>query len=336
MDIASETAPLVTVCTPTYNRAHFLRQCLHSLCDQGLGREQYVVAISDNASTDDTPDVVAAYRDRLQILYRRNAENLGHAKNFELVMAMCATPYIALLPDDDLLSPGHLGRALSALAARERAALLSSFAVMQAHPGALNTQVHGTLLRADERTSYEHPYVWGRAEWLALALVATPLSIIGSVFRSDAFRSCVRWRKYPIWGDRLLLAEMSLHGEVITLPWVGGHYRVGDHQTNYRLSASHPHDFEAVTAEVLELCETHGVPVLDFWVEQICTCAPHQRGHYLGLLRGALPGDIYRKIVSAAEGTLKERLTGGRLESWGVPASLAAWLRAARSHLRLL
>ena len=95
------SGPRITVCIPTYNRAHFLGQALHSLCDQGLSYEELVVAVSDNASTDQTPDVVTEYQDRLQIQYHRNSENLGHFENIKIVTALCNTPYLVLLPDDD-------------------------------------------------------------------------------------------------------------------------------------------------------------------------------------------------------------------------------------------
>jgi glycosyltransferase involved in cell wall biosynthesis len=326
--------PRVTVCIPTYNRAHFLRQALHSLCNQGLTPDEYVVAISDNASTDQTSDVVEAYKDKLQIIFHRNTENLGHGENFRIVTDMCQTPYIVLLPDDDLLAPGHLGRALSAFDAHEGAVLVSSLAVIQRYPGAPQSYVHGTFLRATAQTSYTYPYVWDQTEWMALALVTTPLSLIGSVFQSDSFRLVDQlYKSYMVWGDRLLLAEMGVLGGVLSLPWVGGYYRTGEHQTNQKLGQAHRHEFSMITQDILNLCKEHGIPVIEFWIEQICLSTPEHRVHYLDLLKKALPSPLYEEILHSAEASLKTRIKIGRLEQWGTPRRIANLIRKIRDKL---
>ena len=49
------------------------------------------------------------------------------------------------------------------------------------------------LLRGGSGTSFTRPYRWERAEWMGLGLVGTPNSIVGSVFRTSAFRKCREW-----------------------------------------------------------------------------------------------------------------------------------------------
>ncbi len=303
----------ITVCIPTYNRAHLLRQTLDSLCDQGLSRDEYVVAISDNCSTDQTPDVVAEYQDRLQLTYHRNTEDVGMKKNWHIALALCDTPYLVFHPDDDLVAPGQLGRALSALEAHEGAVLVCSPTMVQGYPGDPESSVQGMLLRASAQTSYSRPYIWGKAEWLALSLVSVPVSVLGAVFQHDVYRRCELWKSYQWWADRLLLAEMGLHGDVLSLPWVGGYYRVGMQQHKFRLPETDDRNFsqisELITKDILDICEREKIPVIEFWAEQIRLSPLRQRARYLHLLKKALPSTFYDSILRDSNMEVKTRLT---------------------------
>ncbi len=53
--------PLVTVVIPTHNRAGLLRESLASVLSQTFARIEVIV--SDNASSDETADVVASFSD---------------------------------------------------------------------------------------------------------------------------------------------------------------------------------------------------------------------------------------------------------------------------------
>jgi len=325
----------VTICVPTYNRAAFLSQTLDSLCDQGIARDEYVVAVSDNASTDRTGEVIASFNDKLQLVYHRNTENLGHVANLGIVTGLSRTPYTVVLPDDDLLAPGQLGRALSAFEKHKDAVLVSSLAVIQQYPGAPQSYLHGVFLNATVNTSYAAPYVWDATEWWALSLINTPLSLIGSVFQTAAFECCQRWKRYPLAGDRLLLAEMQLHGAVVSLPWVGGYYRVGSHQTNAQLIKTNLHEFFDITNDILEICCRKEIPVIEYWVNFLCDATNQQRAYYLRLLEGALPANILMDIRRKCRAKLgREFKVGGRLEQARVPRPIAEVMRAAMRCVR--
>jgi len=328
------SAAKITVCIPAYNRPHFLGQALDSLCDQGLTRDEYVIAISDDASPNDVSDVITEYKDKLQILYHRNHKNLGHIANFEVAVGLCQTPYVSFLPDDDLIAPGQLGRSLSALEKHKRAVLVSSLVIVQEHPGALTASIHGMFLKASGETSYSQPYVWDQTEWLALSLLNTPLSWVGSVFNLECFNQCHLWKSYPLWHDRLMLAEMSLHGEVISLPWIGGYYRINKQQLSAQLASNHTDEFDKVTRLILDICEVEGIPVIEFWKEQICAAVPEMRIHYLRRLKAVLPINTFMDIRRSCEERLNVNLSlGGRLSHWGIPEPIAELLRAIERRL---
>jgi hypothetical protein len=95
----------VTVGIPTYNRAASLRDTIASVLSQSY--RDFRLLVSDNASDDETPDVVASFADP-RIEYLPSARNIGMIGNFNRLIHHAETPFLVLLPDDDLLYPDHL------------------------------------------------------------------------------------------------------------------------------------------------------------------------------------------------------------------------------------
>jgi glycosyltransferase involved in cell wall biosynthesis len=316
----------LAVCIPAYNQPELLRQTLTSLCDQGLSRDEYVVAISDDASPISLADVAAEFDDRLQVVYDRSPENIGHLQNWDRASRLVEAPYLSFLSHDDVVSPGHLRRAMDAMTARPGAVLAASLVLVQRHPGALDTYLHGTFLNA-AKASFIEPYLWDRTEWMALALTGTPLSIVGAIFQAAAFRQCTRWREFPLWHDRLMLGEMGLHGAVISLPWIAGHYRVGASQLSGKLWDNDRTEFKAATQAVLELSEGARIPVIDFWIQYICDTTPERRTPYLRILHTALSTKQFTDLRRACETRLQARLPLTRLERLRVPDVVASFVR---------
>jgi len=319
----------ITVCIPAYNRPDFLCEALTSLCDQGLDRDEYVVAISDNASDPPLERAIKPFHNALQIEYRRNPANIGHLDNFACALDLAETPFLSFLPDDDIIAPGQLKRALQVLEGRPGCVLVAALIICQKHPGAFGTVPRGFFPSGGRRAAYCENYVWDKAEWMALALVDTPLSVIGSVFREDTFRKCKTWKSYPLWHDRLMLAEMGLHGDVISLPWIAGYNRLTTSQLNTSLAKTHGGEFVETSKVVLRFCELNQIPVLEFWTNLICATQPTERPHYLRMLARALPADRFKDLKRRCEEKLGARLhSGGRLARLGIPWTLAELIRS--------
>ncbi len=99
----------LTVAIPTYNRAGFLDRNLSYLFEQRGSFSK--VLIHDNASTDNTSDIVKKWVEKgLDITYNINSENLGWTKNFELCFRNCDTKYVIILGDDDFMTLGSLAK----------------------------------------------------------------------------------------------------------------------------------------------------------------------------------------------------------------------------------
>ena len=94
--------PVLSICIPTYNRADCLDNCLDSLERATRNcRDQIDIVVSDNASTDHTPDVVNAWKALLPIRYVRNAVNIGGERNFFSSASHASAEYIWIFGDDD-------------------------------------------------------------------------------------------------------------------------------------------------------------------------------------------------------------------------------------------
>ena len=92
--------PFFSVVIVTYNRCNFLKANLSILLQQTF--KDYEVIISDNASTDETSNVVKSFKDK-RIKYIRNKKNIGFPQNIKQAMLKAAGKYIFTLGDDDFI-----------------------------------------------------------------------------------------------------------------------------------------------------------------------------------------------------------------------------------------
>jgi glycosyltransferase involved in cell wall biosynthesis len=103
--------PLISICIPTYNRAELLDQCLSGLAPLRDCGKSIEVVVSDNGSTDHTPDVIAAHRDRLPALrLHRFQENQGALVNWINLLCKAEGEILTYLADDDTLIVENLLR----------------------------------------------------------------------------------------------------------------------------------------------------------------------------------------------------------------------------------
>jgi glycosyltransferase involved in cell wall biosynthesis len=139
--------PRVTVSIPTYNRSGMLREALRSVLSQSM--DDIEVIVSDNASTDDTPTVVAGIGDP-RIRYIRHEEQIARHENFSLCLRVGMAPYVTMLCDDDLMLPENLERKIRVLDDRPDVGLVdSAFHVIGPHGEILRESVNFGVAEAD-------------------------------------------------------------------------------------------------------------------------------------------------------------------------------------------
>jgi hypothetical protein len=117
--------PAVSIAVPTRNQAGLLTLTLDSAFAQTVPPIEVIV--SDDASTDETPRVVEAYREKLppaqrEILrYLRTDTPLGIGGNFDRAVRATSGVFCVKVDSDDLLEPAFTARLGAALAAQPEA-----------------------------------------------------------------------------------------------------------------------------------------------------------------------------------------------------------------------
>ncbi|HEB50134.1 MAG TPA: glycosyltransferase [Desulfobulbus sp.] len=123
--------PLVSVAVPTYNRSAMLKNTLDGLLAQETdGIFAYEVLVLDDASTDDTPDVVAALSREATVPVRYIlAEGKGYTHVLNRAVTEFTGQWLAFFDDDQLAGPGWL-KALFTVAREQEAGMVGGPVVL--------------------------------------------------------------------------------------------------------------------------------------------------------------------------------------------------------------
>lgn len=111
---------VVTAAITTYNRARFLPGALESAFAQTYDGEVEVLVV-DDGSTDETPDVLARYGDRIRVVRQ---ENGGRSAARNTAVREARGAYLSFLDSDDRWLPDKLTRQVPALEADERVGMV--------------------------------------------------------------------------------------------------------------------------------------------------------------------------------------------------------------------
>ena len=196
------TRPLLTIGVPVRNGAAYLESVLANLLS--ADRDDILVVVSDNASTDGTEEIgrAAATRDP-RIVYRRQSADVGANRNFNDLARACATPFFKWAAVDDVCEPGLLEQSLEALGDDRRCV------VAYGTPRLIDEE--GRELVQDVEASPWASQADALARFrdvLAHEVWCTP---VFGVIRYDALAKTALLR--PFYGaDKVLLAELSLLG----------------------------------------------------------------------------------------------------------------------------
>jgi glycosyltransferase involved in cell wall biosynthesis len=102
--------PKLSICIPTYNRCRYLNNALTHLFDEQRFPFESEVVVSDNASTDETQDVVESLaQSHRQLRYIRQTQNVGGLANIVAAERQARGEYTLYLADDDVLFPKEVG-----------------------------------------------------------------------------------------------------------------------------------------------------------------------------------------------------------------------------------
>lgn len=119
------TLPQVTVLMPVYNAAPFLREAIDSILSQTFTDFEFLII--DDGSTDDSTEIIGAYRDH-RIRLVRNEQNLKLPATLNRGLELAQGKYIARMDADDISLPERLAKQVSFLDAHPTIGLCGTWA----------------------------------------------------------------------------------------------------------------------------------------------------------------------------------------------------------------
>jgi glycosyltransferase involved in cell wall biosynthesis len=199
---------LVTIGLPVFNGERYVSSAIESLLGQDYQNLELV--ISDNASTDTTPEILEwwAQRDNRIRLFR-NPENLGAAANFNRVLELAEGQYFRWAGYDDLLEPEMLTRCVTTLEATGDRCVLVYPQTMIIDDSGNEVDVY------DNRLDMRHEDPADRLRHMIRNVrLANP---IFGLMRTDVIKDVGGLPAYNS-GDLVMIAGLALRGWFIELP----------------------------------------------------------------------------------------------------------------------
>jgi glycosyltransferase involved in cell wall biosynthesis len=199
--------PLVGVGLPVYNGEEFLSAAIESVLEQSFQDLQLI--ISDNASTDRTEEICRKYASRdSRVQYHRAEKNGGIVWNYNRVFEVSSNEYFMWFSHDDVLATSYVERCVEVLKND------SSVALCFSNWGEIDRD--GKLL-----CTYKSRVVMDSAETVERFRAATRLDHLCEPWcgltRSSIAKKTGLYGNYADY-DRVLFAEIGLHGRFIEIP----------------------------------------------------------------------------------------------------------------------
>lgn len=191
MNVSME--PLVSVVTPVYNGALYLRECIESVLAQTYSNFEYIIV--NNCSTDGTLEIAQEYaqKDKRVCVYSNDTLLpiiANHNRAFGLISPQ--SKYCKVVSGDDVIFPECLAKMVSLAEQNPSVGLVASYQVS----GSSNKNWEKWRIRWDE-VPYPNPVVPGRE--LTRRQLLTGLYVFGTptslMYRADLVRK--RKEFYP-------------------------------------------------------------------------------------------------------------------------------------------
>ncbi len=251
--IASDAAsarneePLLSVVIPTFNHGRFLAQAVNSVLNQGI--DALEVLVLDNASTDETPEVMSAFATQSRVRYMRNRCNVGPSHNVLNGIRVARGEYLALLMADDFFNPGHLGNLL--------AKMRSNPSVAVGYTPIRWVDETGALLTAPRHPGHrDRDYVGGRNEVADLLIYDNYLTPSATLMRRHAlletWRRDSRLHGAGDWLAMIQLAERFPDFAYVSSPGVSYRRHSAQHSTEFYATVAPLEDHATIVEGVFE------------------------------------------------------------------------------------
>lgn len=222
--------PLVSICIPTYNRAGMINRAIESALGQTYRNIEVIVV--DNASSDNTDVVVAAYADE-RLSYVKNERNLGLFGNFNRCIELATGKFLHILHSDDYIDPDFTARCV---------------AFFQEHPSVVMTSTRACIVSDDFEKEVRYSdtdLVYTAPEGFRHLLAERSFIVCPSVMvLRDIYREVGLFSlEYPYSSDFYQWLRIARIHDIGFVSGVCVFYREGEHSETFRFLFSSPQGY---------------------------------------------------------------------------------------------
>lgn len=268
-----QVKPKLTIGMPVHNGENFLDEALSTLLNQSF--TDFELIISDNASTDDTENIVRRHMCNDQrVKYQRHTENIGAIGNFNCLVDIASGEFFKWASHDDVCDSEFLHECIAALENAPDALWC------HCESDQIDAEGNSWLERMpaddeeieidqDGRRSWkgiprEHHAASSPSQRFAGVLLGTRWCVDSyGVFRTEALRK-TRMLQQVYGSEKVLMGELSLLGKMVHVPKLLFRQRVHEHASSYRddaeaqrLFASGNGQKRVIFSARLALCAAH-------------------------------------------------------------------------------
>lgn len=198
--------PRISIGLPVFNGELYIKDTLESILSQKFS--DFELIISDNASTDCTPEICREYAQKdNRIVYFRSKKNQGSAWNFNNAFMLSSGYYFKWTAHDDLHHPDHLLKCIQVLDRDPSVVLcytkISNIDAQGNRTGVYDYRAQVDSIRPEERFKE--------------VLKKKPVFALFGVIRREVLKKSPLLASY-IGSDWNLLAELTLSGRFFEVP----------------------------------------------------------------------------------------------------------------------
>jgi glycosyltransferase involved in cell wall biosynthesis len=210
--------PKVSVVVPNYNYGRFLAKRLSSILAQSF--RDFELLYLDDASTDESPEVVERFRGDPRLRTLRNEVNSGHAfRQFNAGVRLAQGEYVWVAQADDWAEPDFLERTVAVLDAHPQVGLVYCQSLAADEQGrVLHSMARRTDALDSERWRHDHRND-GRDECRRFLLYKNTIPNASAVLfrRSVLLRAGLADESYVLSPDWKLYVDVLLLSDVAYL-----------------------------------------------------------------------------------------------------------------------
>lgn len=223
-----QDAPLLSVIITAYNYGRFLKQTISSVLNQEV--ESLEILVLDNASTDDTLEVMKDFVSDFRVRYTRNRRNIGASSNTHNGIWIAKGRYLVMLMADDFMNPGHIARILPIMKSNPQVAVGYS-------PISWVDEQGQEIIRPKHPGHYDKDYIGGRNEIADLLVYDSYITPSATIVKRDFFFSTwqrdIRIRGSGDWNLMIQLAEKFPDFVFTTVPGVSYRTHPAQHSAEF-------------------------------------------------------------------------------------------------------